>query len=200
MNTLNQKKTPFKLLSMLLIAMLIFGFMSPPSAMAAKTQKIKPKGLYWDYKVKTANSKSVKVVAGKKYKVVLKGQNQNPNYQGGYNGIVRFQLPKYGTYKIEFSNLKGNAGYVDYVLYKKYNSGIGKASFLYNSRPALCSQEYYNKVAANAAAGNDSANELNTLKVGKATAKAILESEKIHYIYFMTDGTATFNFKISKTK
>ncbi len=200
MRTMKRNKTLLKLMSMVLTALLVFGFMAPSNAMAAKTKKISPKGFYWDYSVKTANSKSVKIEGEKNYKVVLKGQNQRPNHEGEYNGLVRFQLPKYGTYKFTFSNLKGSAQYVGYQLYKKYNYGIGTAIFLYDQRPTLCTQDYYNKTAQGVAEGKYSKSELEDLKVGTATAKAILECKKIHYIYFMTDGTAAFNFKIKRIK
>ncbi len=188
MKTLRKNKNLIKIFSMLLTAIMIFSFVSPANAMAAKTQKMKLKGIYWDYKTKTADKKSGKIKYGKTYRITLNADKRHP---GDYNGIVRFTLPKYGQYKITASNLKG-ASYVCTVLYKKYNYGIGKASYISGKHIDLVSQAYYDKLAY------ENSSSLKSSRTGKAVSKAILESKYHHYIYFMSDGKATFNFKISK--
>jgi hypothetical protein len=188
MTIIRKNKNLITVLSMLLTAILVFSFVSPANAMAAKKQKMKLKGIYWDHQVKTADKKSGKIQYGKTYRLTLNADKRHP---GDYNGIVRFTLPKYGQYKITTSNLKG-ASYVCTVLYKKYNYGIGYASYISGKHIDLVSQAYYDKLAY------ENSSSLKTSKVGKATSKAILESSYHHYIYFMSDGKASFDFKITK--
>lgn len=174
---------------MILVLVFVFTFITPMEVNAAKAKKIKLKGLYWDFEVKTANKAATKVELGKTYKVVI--NNPDLRHEGSYNGIIRFQLPKYAQYAFVFSDFKGNADYMYHILYKKYNYGIGTATFLYRYSPYLCTQAY---IDANGYAGDEDYKAVN------CKSQAILESKKIHYLYFAANGKCSFKFKIKKVK
>ena len=156
----------------------------------AAATKLKLKGMYWDHQTKTANKQSKVVKLGKTYKVTLAPDKRHP---GSYNGMVRFVLPKYGKYHFTMTGLK-NGSYVAHVLYKKYNYGIGYASYFSGEHYDLVSDEYYKSLQYT------NSSSLDSCKVKKATSTAILESKYKHYMYFMSDSKVTFNFKITKAK
>ena len=190
MKDIIKKRSAFKFVSMILTVVLIFAFLSPCNAMAAKATKLKLKGVYWDHQVKTANKSSKVVKCGNTYKITL---NLDKRHPGSYNGMVKFTLPKFGKYNITMTKLSG-ASYVGHILYKKYKYGIDYASYFNGQHNDLVTQDYYNAQAYK------NASSLENDKVGKAVSQAILESGHTHYLYFLSDGKATFTFKISKAK
>ncbi len=197
MKILKNKNTFIRLLSVMLTIILLFNFRGAINVTAApKTLKLK--SVYWDYKVKTANKASKTVKVGKTYKIIVKGKNLRHPENTGNNGLIKFRLPKYGTYQIIVSNFKG-ADYMYYTLLKHYNSGIGRAPILYNYNPTVCSESYYKTIQERIASG-ESSEKIEDYSVKGSKTKAILESEMNHYLYFSSDGKATFNFKIKKIK
>ena len=187
MKILMKRKTVTRVLGILFVAIMLISLSLPLNVQAASTTKKKLNGIYWDHKTTTADKKSYTIKYGKTYKLTL---NKDKRHPGSYNGMVKFKLPKYGKYKITMSGLSG-AKYVAHTLYKKYNYGIGYASYISGKRIDLVSKKYYKTLTENSKKSS---------RTGTANSYAILESGHQHYIYFMSDRKATFTFKITKVK
>ncbi len=187
MEIFRKKKAVTKVLGMVFIAVILISLSLPLNVQAASITKKKLNGIYWDHKTKTADKQSYTIKYGKTYKLTL---NKDKRHPGSYNGMVKFKLPKYGQYKITMSGLSG-AKYVAHNLYKKYNYGIGYASYVSGKQIDLVSKKYYKTLTGNSKKSS---------RKGTANSYAILESGHQHYIYFMSDSKATFTFKITKAK